>query len=333
MDTIILRTPPCARFHFGEVGGRADQNNLGSSSTFIHADTLFSALVNAWSYSHPDTVEMFINAVDSALFSLSSAYLMLEQKQTKERLFFLPKPVVLNILQETDIKKLDLKQFKKVQMLSLGVLQRGIPPAQWFAKDGPCVAIQNGNFIALKTEIHRSLELYSLQSTQKVQIRAEETETYIQTDLHLNNLPDFEIAWFFFVRIQEDPQIKSLFEAALNTLIGLGIGGERSTGCGSLSGFEWTKVNHSLPETAWRHSLSLVFPESEDADALYTVIKRGGRRLNGVRQLPLVQAMAEGMVSKGLLKGKLVELSHDPKILRYGKSFNIPLHQNYIKPL
>ena len=127
--------------------------------------------------------------------------------------------------------------------------------------------------------------------------------------------------------------LQSDFQLVMQTFVNLGIGGERTTGCGSLSGFKELDFNfiNIASDGRYNVSVSLVAPQENELseNALYQIIKRGGRFLEKGKSLPMVQMLLEGAVFDNDVKGKIIELNDEPKVLRYGLNFSIPLHSNF----
>lgn len=95
MKVVRIPLQPCSRFHFGEL--KLDHDlALTDTSLFAHSDTLFSALVNAYS-SFADGAEDFIMRFrpDGGSIKISSLFYYLQNNE--ERVYFLPKPVFLDI--------------------------------------------------------------------------------------------------------------------------------------------------------------------------------------------------------------------------------------------
>jgi CRISPR/Cas system CSM-associated protein Csm4 (group 5 of RAMP superfamily) len=87
-----------------------------------------------------------------------------------------------------------------------------------------------------------------------------------------------------------------------------------------------------IKNTNYRSSLSLVAPNENELTetALYQTMKRGGRSLGKGKSLPMIQMLSEGAVFDTEVKGRIVELSATPPVLRYGLNLAIPLHDNFI---
>lgn len=337
MKAIKLKSKPEARFHFGKALGAftEDANNTQkSTSDYLHSDTLWSALVNAWALSCPETVEKFIDECKLGKFKLSSAFYCYEplsdgNEEKHKTVFFLPKPVSLNLLKHSEPKLL-----KKVKFISKGIWESGMLPDKWFNSEY-CTMLQNGSIVALKDEISKSVKIFHVETAAKTSARDisdREDSFYFQTDIFLSE----NVTWYFLIENNLEENLKTDFQTAMQTLVNLGVGGERSTGCGSLTGFEefdfQIHVSAPLSDEDCQASVSLVAPiENELTEkSLYQIIKRGGRFFEKGKSLPMKQMLLEGAILEQNIKGSIIELNKNPAILRYGLSFLIPLHKNFL---
>lgn len=333
MQAIILKSNPGARFRFGEALGsytEESHNAQKTTSDYLHSDTLWSALVNAWALACPDSLENFLTACYIGKFKLSSAFYCVESKENK--IFFLPKPITLNLFQTSEPKKL-----KRIKFISKGVWEQGVLPDEWFDKS-KCTLLQNESIVALKTEISEQINLFQKVTNHKNRARDvsnREDAFYYETVLFLLNDESYTTSWYFLIENSLPENLKNDFSQVMQTLIHFGIGGERSSGCGSLSSFH--EFNYTLEITDYKYvaSVSLIAPLNNDlaANSFYQVIKRGGRFLEKGKSLPMVQMLLEGAVLEPSTEGRIVKLSERPPVLRYGLNLSIPVHNNYINNL
>ena len=332
MQAYILKSNPGTRFRFGEALGaytEEQSNTQKTTSEFLHSDTLWSALVNAWALCCPETVEDFISECETGKFKLSSAFYCVEFKGNN--IYFLPKPVSLNLFQFDEPKKL-----KKVKFISKGVWENGLLPKDWF-DSGKCTLLQNESIIALKSEIDTPVKLFSVETSPKTHARDitnRESSFYYETNLYLSHNDNYKTDWYFLPENDLSANLQTDLQKAMQTLVNLGIGGERTTGCGSLSGFQETELNFNPVEISnYRASVSLIAPNENELteNSLYQIIKRGGRFLEKGKCLPITQMLLEGAVFDTEIEGKIVELNKEPYILRYGLNLSIPVHNNFIK--
>ncbi|MFA7589483.1 MAG: type III-A CRISPR-associated RAMP protein Csm4 [Acholeplasmataceae bacterium] len=332
MQAIILRSKDGSRFHFGKAlaVGKNDANALASVSEYLHSDTLWSALVNAWALSSPDTIENFISECRNEKFKLSSAFYCLEYNH--KSIFFLPKPASLNLCQFNEPKKL-----KKIKFISKGIWENGLLPEDWFNPE-KCTLLQNETMVALGSEIDESITLFACETSPKVRARDvsdREDGFYYQTDLFLLGNKKYSVNWYFITENLLPENLQNDFNTAMQMLVNFGVGGERSSGCGSLTEYATTDFQVEIENVAYRSSLSLIAPNEKELteNSLYQIIKRGGRFLEKGKALSMVQMLLEGAVFNTDIKGKIVKLNANPPILRYGLNLDIPLHNNFINGL
>ena len=331
MQAYILKSNPGTRFRFGEALGaytEEQSNTQKTTSEFLHSDTLWSALVNAWTLCCPQTVEDFISECENGKFKLSSAFYCVEFEENI--IYFLPKPVSLNLFRFAEPKKL-----KEVRFISKGVWEAGLLPEDWF-NPSKCVLLQGESIVALKSEINTPVKIFTRETNPKVRARNindRNNSFFFQTDLFLLHGENYKVNWYFLTQNNLSENLQDDFKKAMQTMVNFGIGGERSSGCGSLTEFVEKELNIEPVEISnYKCSISLTAPaENELGDnSLYQTSKRGGRFLEKGRCLPMIQMLLEGAVFETEITGKIVELNQEPPILRYGLNLSIPLHNNFI---
>ena len=333
MQAYILRASPGSRFHFGEALGaytEEQSNAQKTTSEYLHSDTLWSALVNAWAFCHPDSVEDFIDECRKGHFKLSSAFYCVEYPNTDTQVFFLPKPVSLNLFQFEEPKKL-----KKIKFISKGVWESGLLPDDWFNPD-KCTLLQKESIVALKSEIDMPIDIFKIETNPKVRARNmndRDSSFFYQSDLFLLNGKNYKVSWYFLTKNNLSEHLKSDFEKAMRTMMYLGIGGERTSGCGSLTEyFEKSLDIEPVEMSNYKCSVSLIaLNENELTEKLfYQTIKRGGRFLEKGKCLKMIQMLHEGAVFNTDLEGCIISLNDNPPVLRYGMNLDIPLNTNFI---
>ena len=199
MEAVLLKPVRGGRFHFGEVS-TFERTALEDTAIIPHSDVLFSGLVNVLSRIEVDEVDPFIDHVRAGRLRLSSGCYVLENTQTGSLVWFLPKPLSLNLVQTGEPKKL-----KGIQFLSRGVWERGLGPDDWFRSSGECLVLQD-TFVVLKTELPEAdatLKLFAKQTTPKVKVRNvnpnQEDGFYHQTDLLLTGSEIHRVRWYFLI--------------------------------------------------------------------------------------------------------------------------------------
>ena len=93
----------------------------------------------------------------------------------------------------------------------------------------------------------------------------------------------------------------------IQTLVHIGIGGERSSGCGSLTEYQKTNFEFKINHSELKSSLSLIAANQNELTdkSLYQAIKRGGRFLEKGNYLQMIQMLLEGAVYDNEIKGRL----------------------------
>jgi CRISPR-associated protein Csm4 len=330
MQAYILKSNLGTRFRFGEALGAYTEethNAQKTTSDYLHSDTLWSALVNAWAFCNPETVENFISECNNGNFKLSSAFYCVEYNAKK--VFLLPKPVSMNLFSIDEPKKL-----KKIKFISKGVWESGLLPTDWFNAD-KCTFLQNESIVTLKSEIDKPIEIYTKETNPKVRARDitdKEDSFYYETDLFLLHGENFSVNWYFITENNLPKNLQENFKTAMQTLVNLGIGGERTSGCGSLTEYKETDFAIDIDHSTYRSSLSLIAPNENELTetSLYQTIKRGGRFLEKGKCLPMIQMLLEGAVFDTEIKGRIVTLNTTPFILRFGLNLSVLVHNNFI---
>lgn len=335
MKAIVLECQANARFHFGEaLGAFTESKNNTQKSTSDHpfSDMMWSAIVNVWALKYPESVNDFVDACREGLLRISSAFFCCQSDISSDQMvYFLPKPASLNLAKVSEPKKL-----KKVKYISKGVFEQGLLPEQWFNTD-VCTLLQHNTIVALKSEIDSPRQLFYIETMAKNRARDvsdRKDAFYFQTDVFIT--PNTH--WYMVVDNRLEGEMAQQFEAVLSLLTMFGIGGERTTGCGGLEGFQINDFGIEISEnqisSQFEMGLSLIAPQSDEnySDCFYQIIKRGGRYLTSGKSLQMIQMLEEGAVlsSNHSHVGGIVSLNDTPSILRYGLNISIPMPKAYL---
>lgn len=333
-QAFILTCKPGSQFHWGKPP-LDDETALDTVSELLHSDTIFAALVDLAARIDDQLPDLLKQWSDTGLLRISSAFALLQFPNSKNRLFFLPKPATLYV--EAD------KRRRKITFVSAGVWENGVMPEDW---DKLCVVIQH-KYVALKTEIpmslHESLDELTVLETAtfpKVAVHkiSKEDSIYFQTNLLTPRHGHFTTNFYFLLGCDRDAIADTDYNRLIE-LIGLlvaeGLGGERSTGCGVFQQVLPTPFPmHLTMANREQALLSLYLPldHNEFKNCLYyrTVI-RGGRRITG-GALDRIKMIGEGAILSGQVQGKIVELQ--PSVAsnphwRSGIAFSLPVHTNF----
>lgn len=320
-----LKTPPNARFHFGEV---ARESSLSSSSTYAYSDTLWGAIMHNAFLLNKEKADQLVDAIHKNQVSISSAFFYIEQKGKK--VIFLPKPIIYNsvILKSQD---LDPKKVKRVEMLSKGVWEKGYGAEDWF-DEKKCQQLQGGKFICLKEEgnFNKDLKIYTKSVTPKNPISYTENEDneqkiYYQTDVFINENDMFSSGYYFLMKDSLEPNLSAFLGKCIQNIITFGLGGDRSTGAGQIIEIEKQEFKWSLEDTQFFSNLSLLIPQDNDyRKGYYKMILRGGQRTGKKSNLSYVHCIAEGGVFNEKINGRLIEIG--TKKLKNGISYFAPVN-------
>jgi CRISPR-associated protein Csm4 len=335
MQVKVLRCKPNARFHLGEVT-EIRSTTLTDTATYIHADILFGAFVYQLALLYPEKVEPFLEFFQNKKIQISSAFYCLENAKTNEKIFFLPKPLSLNLYEVKNEKDESLhKQLKKIQFLSWKVWQKGLLPKQWF--DENLCKIINSSFVILSEEITpkeaEDLQIYKKDDTLKVRLHTtEETgNLYNQTDLFLLGNKHWQVHWYFLEKNQLTDEDKEIYEKTWQNVALAGIGGERSTGAGKIQSIITENLDTSFltQESTKKMSVSLTFPQESEIDSLllYQLKLRGGQFWAENYRLKVLQAITEGAIQTQELQGRIESIGE--KKLRYGINFAVSLPEKF----
>ena len=336
MQAIKLTCAPRNRFRLG-------LRDLGTTSEWLHSDTLFSGIINAHAllFGEPQTTEL-VNDFHEQRIRISSAFPLVQfSNGNKESLglFFLPRPYCQNKPPQTDHAEIGLKKkIKKIRFLSLPVFKSMLQTVRQeedtiaFAFDLLTLPRLSEGFVISSTEGAEIGKLVSLGQenvieplksieTPKVNLqKIDDAGPFYETDLHLNRgaIPGTEVRWethfFFLIDHKLSDDALDRFFAALRLLGDEGIGGERSCGAGHFTDYETLDFDWDL-SGPYQTNLALLSPQAEELSKIvsYESLIRGGSFLTGEnsdRQRKMsVRMILEGSVFRGEMHGRLVEVA------------------------
>lgn len=306
---------------------------------FIHADTLFSALMQAWALLYPDDLDSFFpqnnQRLDFPHFRISSAFPFVGDN------LFLPKPRWrLGKQKEEEFSPKLVKKIKKLTWVDKRIM------ARWL----------NNELGQLQPDETFGDDAYWSPGKKDSQTRAQsplriESSSRVQMDRWLNTTTPFtyarlyfqEGAGLFFLAEITDPGYQEKFIAALRLLGDEGIGGDRSVGHGHFTVTGPDVFQIDVPENTDHYLLLSPFhPEHKEVaqigdESSYELITRRGWITAGHGR-PLrrqaVRMFAEGSVLQGpqpqgdlvrvLKQNNLLGLGHD--VFRYGQPLSLPFN-------
>jgi CRISPR-associated protein Csm4 len=354
---LLFKCRPGSQFHFG-TPPLDEQSVVDETALVLHSDTLYSALIDICSRVLPDFTDILIERFKSGdlIFSSASYFIDWKSGTQNERLFFFPKPVTLELGEN--------KTIRKVTFISKGIWEQGVLPTDrnWeiFGK----FAMLKSEIPDHWPDKSNDLEFIEMLTIPKVAVHkiSKENSIYFQNNLITprykifkhsaaqNLIEDAEIEenllfkTHFFVLLsctkefEESPDFLKI-KLLLEWLKDSGVGGERSVGCGRLENIEWADFQLNVTNQGRAKALlSLCQPADVTELSLFSFFKtltRGGRTTRFSMNLILgrVKMIAEGAIltGGGEPKGRLIELEKAPNhsILRVGKAFIVPLHENF----
>ncbi len=331
MKAVILLAKPGSSFHFGDYAPFGE-TFLDNTTTFTHSDTLFSALVNIHNQVWPEDTNAFIEQFSKGKIMLSSAMFCFRGK--KKSLFFLPRPAMMKIESDTDLKEL-----KHIEWVSTGVWEKGMISGQQGEK--PLTAAKRfscleSEWSLLSGDDPALLTAYEMNPVSRVKIhsRTREDTLYQQTNITLCGSPDVNVCYYFLAEYDElDTAAKDRLETVISLLPDTGLGGQRTTGCGFFEGIEWHE--NPLPDVmddSYNVNLGILSPVRELQNCLaYRVMTRGGRRTE-TGQLKKILMIREGGLMNDKPRGQIADLSMEGNgsFLRYGMPVSWPVSKRVI---
>jgi len=315
--------------HFGETG--IDLENV---SEWVGADTLFSAWLNAIRtflgvHKVEEICQKFLNGEPP--FKISSLFVY------RENIYFLPRPLYVSLKDEV-AKALGsrLKNFKKVKWIP------HLKYSRWLKNE---LAVED-----VDTTYNTQEEKYSSAFKKIIRPRvALDRETMESNLYHVGYLKFEEDAGLWGIAVGTKQGLE-LFETGLLFLGEIGLGGEKTCGCGQFE-TEFVAPDEQFKELIFgdfphRVLVSRYIPTSSEIlklpqtfEAYRLGISRGwvtSGRIGFPIKRKAVRYLCEGSTFSGNISGQLVDvtpegfypekLSH--KVYRYGLSFALPLGEN-----
>lgn len=309
-------------FHI-DAGSAVD----GPSETFIHSDTLFSAIVSAARKLYGDElVEKFL---EPKTVILSSAFPFYKDE------FFLPKPLHFFPEQLNDYDM--IKIFKKTKFISKGLLEKLLYSQEIekeffdkeFVLDG-CWRMVRNITSKNKKDYEEVDKIFENQEVPHIVMDriTNKTQIFYKTEIHFHK----NAGLYFIAEVKED--LINKFETVLRFLGDEGIGADRTTGKGF---FEVEEIqNFTLPsesESDYFYSLSLYSPLKEEFEKIepkksyYDFVIRGGWISNNTLNRKRLRMFVEGSVLKFKSRQKPIGCLH--KVLEKKNYVNDLLYDIY----
>jgi len=325
MDVYIYKLKFRGPTHFGETG--IDLENVNE---MVSSDTLFSALVNAMSVIYPkEEVSEFINTFkQQPLFLLSSLF------PYSDEICFLPRPKDDSYI-SLELKKDKGKEIKRLKWLDAKGFEKWISGIHLGEDDlNRLVSLQQTYRDAFKLEIRPRVSLDRVTQSSNI--------------YHCGYVYFKDRAGLYGFVSFNDLSAMEPFRKLLTALSEIGLGGEKTYGCGLFDVVSMEKVSGILEKILLSDVenytlLSLYHPSGQEIPGIdnsliaYDIVRKKGWITSGRYALPLkrksVGFFTEGSVFGRKPEGCLVDVtpegaSHDTlqhKIYRYGYAFTSPI--------
>jgi len=306
--------------HSGEAG-----IGIEEASEFVHSDTLFAGLCNAWVKVHgKNSLKKLLGAFPTCdspnlipPFIISSAFLFY-----KDTLFF-PKPALRPPRFDEEVRIRYGQEVKKVEFIPKEIFE------SWIGGE----EIEFEKLKEVKDIYEKSISFFTTPKVQIDRIYAKSNPYYCGEVWF-----DQEAGLYFLIQINNE-EFRPLLTQALNLLGEEGLGGERSSGYGQFKVIEWRKkIEIKTPEKSNSYLvLSLFYPDKDTIKpidkASYNLIERKGwifsASIKKQTRRKIVRMFTEGSVFMNKPAGYLVDLTptgwNEHSIFRYGLAFSIPV--------
>lgn len=325
MKVVECRIKPRGSFHIGEK-----EAVLEKTSDYIHSDTLFSAICNAYRllYGNEELKEILKLFADrKPPFLISSAF----PYAGETLLFPLPKS-------EDSLAHGKDKRFKKVEFISRDLFERlakGEDISEYLQEKN---LVQSNRVLLTDDEIKRlgKTEIWNSREVPRVAI---DRKTSSSTIYHLGEVSFADHCGLYFFMDLIMPEYEKKVKAAIRVLGDEGIGGERTYGKGLFKpdfidkDWNWETKNHFT-------TLSLFYPQKAEgsivSDGHYELVRRGGwiYSLDATNlRRRTVRMFIEGSVFPALKGVEFYGCLADVKpkdfvnheVYRYGYAFAVPM--------
>jgi CRISPR-associated protein Csm4 len=327
MNLKVIKLKFNSPLHLGEAW-----IGLEGCNTYVYSDTLFSGLCNAWAYVEED-IESFISTFSKTRpFYISSAFPF--EECNGQTTYYLPKPLLpLKLIGDKEMQGKAGKMFKEIEFIPLSLFN------QWI----------KGEPLNLDVELLRNYKeeyktLFVKYTLPKVQL----DRITSASGIYHYGLVSFKrgAGLYFLVKYKNNDALSRL-KVGLEVLSEIGLGGERSAGCGKFT-FEFVDAEFGLIEPDSPNAyitLSLYYPDEEEkssifnTDIAYDLIQRRGwvdsYSIRGGYKRKSCWMFKEGSVFPQVVKGDIIDLTPDilknrencHHIYRYGLPFLIGVNK------
>lgn len=308
------------------------RSDYSISETFIHSDTLYSAIISAWSNLGlnsyiPESANFPLPFTLSSLFP----YVCVED----EYIYFLPRPACFHPDVPIDLNK----KVKKIEYFDSSYFK--------LLQEGKNIEIQEH---LIKSQFYTDKKIPLALYERSEQPRVKISRSYKPAEpFYIERIFFHEHAGLYFFIQYDDDTVLQAIQYALDYLKDEGIGTDRNVGNGK---FTWELepnadiIHFENTESPYALNLSVYVPENHqtitsalDENTYFSIITRGGW-ITSYPYLSLrkkyIRAIKEGSVLKLPLgsKGRIVDITPDKDklpdknihpIYRVGKSLWVPI--------
>lgn len=317
MDMKVIKLRFNSPLHLGEAW-----IGLEWCNTYAHSDTLFSGLCNAWAYVYED-LEFISNLHNTQLISSAFPF----EETNGHTTYYLPKPLLpLKLVDDKESQGKIGKILKQMEFIPLPLFN------QW-------INLLDIDIQDLRAYKEKYKSLFVKDTLPKVQLDRITAGSGIY---HYGAISFKEGAGLYFLVKYKDNETLSRLKIGLEVLSEIGLGGERSSGCGNFT-FEFVDTEFGLIKPDYPNAyltLSLYYPYKEEvsifkSEIAYDLIQRRGwvdsYSIRGGYKRKSCWMFKEGSVFPQVVKGEIIDLRPDilkdredcHPIYRYGLAFLI----------
>jgi len=326
---IKLYLPDSVRLHVGKGG-------VDEIYDYIPADTMFSALVNAYAIVYGVDGDELIEVAKANRLRISSAYPGVEVDGREVR--FMPMPRVGR--ERSEGEEVDKKFMKRVRYCEFDIWCELVESIHVQEETGRVVARMPEGYewhgMLVREQLPDEVQPFRQGMVRKVVVDrlAAGTNVFYEATLYVNRVKfDGKMYRPFFALYAKGDErlLRKMFDALIVT----GVGGKRSVGEGKLVGYDMQEMELKFNQTEYQVGLARVYPKRNEVDRLVAynlvvcsgyvmmVTPTGERRKN-------VRLLEDGFVSRGEVEGDMPVVGEyqGKEIYRYGYNFVLNKDEN-----
>lgn len=327
MKFTICKIKPRGSFHLGEK-----EMALEKTSSYVHSDTLFSAICNAYRlfYGNEELKKVLKLFEDrEPPFLISSAFPYIDE------ILLFPMPKNIDFSDYTKDKK-----FRTVEFVSRTIFER-ITGGEDIKEHIIGENLVQGNHVLVTSEERSKLRNDKIWSTKEVPRVVIDRKTSASNIYHFGEVSFAKNCGLYFLMDWRMKEYEKKVEATIRVLGDEGIGGDRTYGKGLFKA-DFKEIEMNTEPGNQFVTLSLYYPKKEEIsilkDRYYELINRGGwiysLEAKNLRRRT-VRMFSEGSVfkfadmSKSGLYGGLADVKPEGidlhEVYRYGYAFAVPV--------